>query len=90
MYNQVIRISDGKPLEVELQMVISTGNLEIDHPGQDELYKYIMDKAESLSDHPKICTHFWNPFFWDRGLHPFPYNQVRSRCRPVDCSSRLF
>jgi hypothetical protein len=81
MYNEVIRISDGKPLEVELHMTVSSKNFEIDHPGQDELYMYIMDKAGSLSDYPNICTHFWNPSFWARGLGPFPRGQVRSRCR---------
>jgi hypothetical protein len=81
MFNEVIRISDGKPLEFELQTVISTGNLEVEHPGQDELYMYITDKAGSLSAYPKICTHFWNPTFWARGLGPFLRGQVRSRCR---------
>ena len=87
MYKEVIRISDGKPLEVDIQMEVIP-NIEIDQSEEEEeLYMFIMDKAGSLSDYPKICTHFWNPFFWDRGLYPFPYNQVRSRCRPVDCSS---
>jgi hypothetical protein len=86
MYNEVIRISDGKPLEVELQMAIY---MEIVEVRDDEIYMYIMDKAGSLSDYPKICTHFWNPTFYDRGLDPFPREQVRSRCgsMPVDCSS---
>jgi hypothetical protein len=81
MLNEVIRIADGKPLELELQMVVSTGFLETRHPGQDELYTCIMEKAASLSDYPKICTHFWNPTFEARGLGPFPRGQVRSRCR---------
>jgi hypothetical protein len=81
MFNQVIRISDGKPLEVELQTVVSTKNFESEHPGEDELYMCIMDKAGSLSDYPKICTHFWNPTFWANGIGPSPYDQVHSRCR---------
>ena len=81
MYKEVIRISDGKPLELELQMGVSARNLKFKHSDRDELYAYIMDKAGSLSDYPKICTHFWNPSFWDRGVGPFPSGQVRSRCR---------
>jgi hypothetical protein len=74
MYNEVIRISDRKPLEVEIQMSLSLVYLEVDCPGQDELFKYIMDKAGSLSDYPNICTHF------ARG-RPFLHGHVRSRCR---------
>ena len=80
MFNEVIRISDGKPLELELQMTISDG-IETDHPGEDELYKGIMENAVSLSEHPKICTHLWNPTFRKLGLRPFPRDQVRGRCR---------
>ena len=81
IFNQIIRISEGKPLELELQMIVSTGNLESEHPGQDELFVRIIEKATLLSDYPKICTHFWNPTFWARGIGPFPRGQVRSRCR---------
>ena len=45
MYNEVIRISNGKPLEMELQKVISMGNLETEFAGQDVLYTYIMDQS---------------------------------------------
>ena len=79
-YNKVIRIADGKPLELELQMVVSTGNLETKHPGQDELFVHIMEKVVSLRDYPKIFPHCWNPTFCVRGLSPFPHGQVRSRC----------
>ena len=81
MFNEVIRIGGGKPLELELQMAVSARFLETEHPGQDELYISIMEKAAALSDHPKICTHLWNPTFWTSGLHPFPRGQVRRRCR---------
>ena len=82
MFNQVIRIADGKPLELELQTVVYTGRWATGHPGQDELYMRIMEKAAPLSDYPNICTHVWNPTFGrDRGLVPFPPGQVRSRCR---------
>jgi hypothetical protein len=81
MFNKVIRIADGKPLELELQTVVSTGLWATGHPGQDELYMRIMEKAAPLSDYPNICTHVWNPTFRDRGLAPLPRGQVRSRCR---------
>ena len=81
MLHEVIRIADGKPLELELQMAVSTGLWETGHPGQDELYIRIMEKAAPLSNYPNICTHVWNPTFRDRGLAPFPRGQVRSRCR---------
>ena len=82
IFNEVIRISDGKALELELKMAVSTGDfLENVHPGQDKLFESITEKAALLSDYPKICTHFWNPTFWARGLDPFPRGQVRSRCR---------
>jgi hypothetical protein len=80
MFNEIIRISDGKPLELEFQMVVSMGFSKIEHSGQAELFVDIMKKAASLSDHPKICTHFWNPTFGAHGPGPFPRGQVRSRC----------
>ncbi|KAF8959431.1 hypothetical protein BDZ97DRAFT_1667254 [Flammula alnicola] len=79
--DEVIRISAGKPLELDLQMIVSTGKLEWQHPGQAELYVHIMEKIASLSDYPNICTHFWNPTCWTQGLRPVPRGQVRSRCR---------
>lgn len=82
MCNEVIRISDRKPLEVEIQMALSlVGYMELDRPGQVELFKYIMDKAGSLSDYSNICTHFWNPNLYARGLGPVPRGHVRSRCK---------
>ena len=79
MFNEVIRIGAGKPLELELQMVVSTKDLESEDPGQDELYMRIMEKAASLS--ARICTYLWNPTFWTRGVGPFSRGQVRRRCR---------
>ena len=82
IFNEIIRISDGKHLELELKMGVDMWDiLETEHPGQDDLFARIMEKATPLSDYPEICTHFWNPSFWDRGLKPFPHGQVRSRCR---------
>ena len=80
MFNEVIRISGGKPLEMEFMMTITDG-LESYHSGEVELYNGIMDNAASLSNYPKICTHCWNPTYWQRDLNPFPRGQVRQRCR---------
>jgi hypothetical protein len=75
MYNEVIRISDGKPLEVELQVGIFTTKVEGCNQ-DDDLYMYIVGKAESLSDYPKICFHIL-----DLGLRPYlRRRQVCSRC----------
>ncbi|KAF8959400.1 hypothetical protein BDZ97DRAFT_1837844, partial [Flammula alnicola] len=60
---------------------VSTEILQVEHPGEEELYMHIMEKTASLSDYPKICSHFWNPTCWNQGLPPFPGGQVRSRCR---------
>ena len=79
MFNEVIRIGDGKPLELELQ--IETGYMGNEYIGQDELYMRIMENAASLSGHPKICTHWWNPILESRGLGRFTCGQVRRRCR---------
>ena len=81
IFKEVIRIGGGKPLELELMMAVDTGDLEVKHPGADELYMSIMENAASLSDYPKICTHLWNPTFWSRGIGPFPRKQVRGRCK---------
>ena len=81
IFNEIIRISDRKPLELELKMAVDMGDLESAHPGQDELFVHIMEKATPLSDYPKICTHFWNPTLWAHGLCPFPSGQVRSQCK---------
>ena len=81
LFNEVIRIGGGKPLELELQLSASMGFLEDDHPDQDELYVDIMEQAALLSNYPKICTHFWNPTYWTRKIGPFPRGQVRRRCR---------
>ena len=79
LFNEVIRIGGGKPLELELQLSASMGFLD-DHPDQDELYVDIMEQAALLSNYPKICTHFWNPTYWTRKIGPFPRGQVRRRC----------
>ncbi|KIM41139.1 hypothetical protein M413DRAFT_445854 [Hebeloma cylindrosporum] len=74
IFDEVIRISDGKTLELELKM----GIYEIDLPGQDEMFTQMTEKATSvLSAYPNISTRFCNPTLWG-GLHPFPGGQGRS------------
>ena len=81
-FKEVIRIGGGKPLELEFGMSVSTeDSYETEHPGEDELYRRIMEKTELLSDYPNICTHWWNSTFRNRGINPFPSGQVRTRCR---------
>ena len=75
--------TDDKPLELELQMVVSTGNLETKHPGQDKLFVHIMEKggiAPGLSQNFPSLLEPYILAFWVRGLSPFPHGQVRSRC----------
>ena len=81
MFNEIIRISGGKPLELDLKFAVASGTLSSD-AGQDELYIRIMEKAAFLSDYPNICIHWWNPTLWTRGItgSPFPRGQVRTRC----------
>ena len=78
MFNGIIRIAGGKHVELELRLAVSSGTLASEHTGQDELYTRIMEKAASLSDHPNICIHWWNPTL---RTSPFPRDQVRMRCR---------
>ena len=79
MFNEVIRIGGGKPLELELQMGTTMGFLETNHDEQDEFYKCVMEKAASLSDYSNICTHFWTD--WNRSISPSTRGQVRRRCK---------
>ena len=69
MFNEIIRIAGGKPLELELRLAVSSGTSASEHTGQDELYMRIMEKAASLSDYLNICTHWWNPTL---RTSPFP------------------
>jgi hypothetical protein len=68
MCDEVVRISAGKPLELNLEMSIVSTNLQYTPPGRDELYGRIKEKIASLSDYPNICIH-WHPHFvndrWD-------------------------
>ena len=78
MFNEVIRIAGRKPLELDLRLAVSSGTLESERTGQDELYMHIMEMTASLLDYPNICTHWWNPTL---GTRPFPSDQVHMRCR---------
>ena len=60
MCDEVIRISSGKPLELDINMLVGLRGRG-HRCGEDELYMHIRERTTSLSDHPNICTHFWNP-----------------------------
>ena len=53
-------------LDLELQMVVSTGSLRVGHPREDKLH------AQGGTPTRNICTHLRNPTYWTRGLRPFP------------------
>lgn len=78
LWDQIVRISNEKPLEVDLQTVVEGINSV---PGEHVLYTRLSEKTAALSQFPQICTHFWSPDDWHRGRGPFPRDQVRSRCR---------
>lgn len=79
--DEIIRISAGKPLELELETTVSLKSFQSPDVGDGTIYKRIAETTASLSDFPSICAHFWNPTCWSSGLAPFPRDQVRSRCR---------
>jgi hypothetical protein len=78
MCDEVIRISSGKPLELDLDLARDVRGRE-----EDELvYVRIMERTTSLSDYPNICTHFWNPTIsWYLLKQKLRDGEVRSRCR---------
>ncbi|KDR81090.1 hypothetical protein GALMADRAFT_222652 [Galerina marginata CBS 339.88] len=80
MCDEVIRISAGKPVELDVMIAVEWGKLYPQDFEQENLYQAIMKKMASLSEHANICTHFWNPTYWAQGLGPFPRGQVRGRC----------
>ena len=57
---EVVRISAGKLLELDLDMSIIPHRYDDRHLGRDELYGRIKEKTASLSDYPNICSH-WHP-----------------------------
>jgi hypothetical protein len=81
MFNEVIRIADGKPLELELQMVVSTGILEIEHPGQDELLHAHYGEGSIAFGLSENLHSLLEPYFLGSWAWSIPRGQVRSRCR---------
>ncbi|EDQ99915.1 uncharacterized protein LACBIDRAFT_315058 [Laccaria bicolor S238N-H82] len=79
--DEIIRISAGKPLELELQTTVSLEGFQSPDVGDGAIYSHIAETTASLTDFPKICAHFWNPTCWSGRLAPFPRSQVCSRCR---------
>jgi hypothetical protein len=73
MFNEIIRIGGGKPLELELMLTVSFSSTPT---GAEEFYMRIMEKAALVSDCSNICTHWWNPTL----TSPPPSRQVRTRC----------
>lgn len=61
MCDEVVRISAGKPLALNLEMAITPPGFQYPPPGGDELYRRIKEKIASLSDYPHISTHIWHP-----------------------------
>ena len=72
MFNEIIRIGGGKPLELEIMLSVTVSSIST---GAEEFYMRIMEKAMFLSDCPNICTHWWNPTFlvsWDSTVPLWP------------------
>jgi hypothetical protein len=80
MFNEIIRISGGKPLELEIGLSAYIGILDLPERKELPVYTCVMEKAALFLDYPNICTHFWNPTCKDRWIGPYPH-QVRGRCR---------
>jgi hypothetical protein len=59
--NEIIRISAGKPLKLNLSMFVHAPNFQYPPPGQNQLHESILEKIASLSDYPHICLDFWRP-----------------------------
>ena len=78
--NEVVRISSGKLLELDMQIMVDSGKYEFIR-GADELYGHIIERTTSLSNHSQICTHFRKLSPWIDRYTPSPCSQVRSRCR---------
>ena len=57
MCDEVVRISAGKSLELNLKVSISPTKLPYPSRGRDELYRRIEEKVASLLDYPNISTH---------------------------------
>ena len=57
MWDEVVRISAGKPLELFLEMSIVMAE---DGLSGDELYERIKEKIEDLPNYANICTYLWH------------------------------
>ena len=58
MCNEVIRISAGKPLELDLDLI--PRHFQFPDPERDELLERIKEKIVlSLSNYPNICSHWY-------------------------------
>ena len=60
MCDEVVRVSAGKPLELDLEISIGPPKFLYPPPGEDKLYGRIKEMIASLSGYPNICTHFWH------------------------------
>ena len=59
--SEIIRISAGKPLKLNLSMLVESPKFEYPPPGQTRLHERILEKIASLSDYPHISLDFWRP-----------------------------
>jgi hypothetical protein len=65
IWGEVVRISAGKPLELNLEAAVDPLDLKYSSEGKDELYELyerIKEKIALLSNFPNIDTYFWHPF----------------------------
>ena len=63
IFEEVVRVSAEKSLELDLEMLIDRSKFYPEFPPirEDEFYERIKEKIAFLSDYPNICTHFWHP-----------------------------
>ena len=58
MCDEVVRISAGKPFELDLDIWTNPHVYNHIYPGRDELCERIKEKTASLSEYPNICIHW--------------------------------
>ncbi|KAF8799580.1 hypothetical protein BYT27DRAFT_7236317 [Phlegmacium glaucopus] len=61
IWGEVVRISAGKPLELNLRTVVRPPNFQYPPHRQDELFERITEKIASLLNYPNIDTHYTHP-----------------------------
>jgi hypothetical protein len=60
LWGEVVRISAGKPLTLNLEAVVRPPNFQYPAQGRDELYERVEGKMIALlSNYPNIDTHFF-------------------------------